>query len=196
PDEEGTSTPPAPFFASSTSGTSTPRFEPTFAFDTPNLSPLPQPEERAYLEELRERKQYTHRRRSSTGDFDDHPTEDDRQLSPRSTRGRPIPAAEAVATVVSPVVHVSARSPSPSSPSSLAISPSPESLPALLPPFSADDPISCTPPSFSESYLELEPVGVDEVWTQWAKGTLPPPASVKKATAGEGDEYSTLAFLD
>ncbi|GAA5990023.1 hypothetical protein JCM11641_000588, partial [Rhodosporidiobolus odoratus] len=42
PDEEGTSTPPAPFFASSTSGTSTPRFEPTFAFDTPNLSPLPQ----------------------------------------------------------------------------------------------------------------------------------------------------------
>ncbi|GAA5922021.1 hypothetical protein JCM6882_003606, partial [Rhodosporidiobolus microsporus] len=40
-------------------GTSTPlpRFEPTFAFDTPNLSPLPQPEERAYLEAREREKQ-------------------------------------------------------------------------------------------------------------------------------------------
>lgn len=45
--------PDAPF-SSPFSGTTTPLpagFEPTFAFDTPNLCPLPQPEERAYVEE-------------------------------------------------------------------------------------------------------------------------------------------------
>ena len=46
---------------SSTSGTSTPpfpSFEPTFAFDTTDIKPLPQPEELAFVEERNRQKRY------------------------------------------------------------------------------------------------------------------------------------------
>jgi hypothetical protein len=53
-----------------------------------------------------------------------------------------------------------------------------------------------------ESYLELEPVDVSSVWTEWAKGSLPPtddgevvkPVSPIKANGA--DDESALAFLD
>ncbi|GAA6019273.1 hypothetical protein JCM10207_005061 [Rhodosporidiobolus poonsookiae] len=165
---------PSPLFTSS--GTSTPpfpAFQPTFAFDTPNLSPLPQPEERAYLEE-RERERTRHR------------------ISAASTRGRIIPAAEAVA-----VSSVSSRA-LPSGlplPLPLSTSVSPIVPPALLPPFGDDD-LSSTPPALPESYLELEPVGIDAVWTQWAEGSLPPTESAGGKAKADGDEESALAFID
>ncbi|GAA5944143.1 hypothetical protein JCM1841_000929 [Sporobolomyces salmonicolor] len=59
---------PEPSFASPfSSSTSTPlsHSEPTFAFDTPDLKPLPQPEEKAYVEE-RNRQQLAARQTSAT----------------------------------------------------------------------------------------------------------------------------------
>ncbi|BGP50058.1 hypothetical protein JCM10450v2_005966 [Rhodotorula kratochvilovae] len=176
--------PDAPF--SPFSGTTTPLpagYEPTFAFDTPNLSPLPQPEERA-----------TDHGNDFEGGISDRrgrrPDTDDGQLSPRSTRGRFIPAAEAVPEPVS-------GTPSPAA--SYAASSSSSSSSS----FPVD--IASTPPA-TESYLELDDVTVSPVWSDWAKGApLPPLPPLGAGDDGddavmkplrEGADESALAFLD
>ncbi|GAA5918740.1 hypothetical protein JCM6882_007718, partial [Rhodosporidiobolus microsporus] len=192
-------------------GTSTPlpRFEPTFAFDTPNLSPLPQPEERAYLE-AREREKQQRRVSGSALGLRTTPsppasTIDEEETMDIKDNANPAPpATEAVANAGGPGRRVlsSTVSPTPSPPSSIAsVSPA-ASLPALLPPFGADDDdlflSSSTPPAVPESYLELEPVDVSSVWTEWATGSLPATegAKPKAAPVGDADESSALAFLD
>ncbi|GAA5825394.1 hypothetical protein JCM11251_006964 [Rhodosporidiobolus azoricus] len=193
---------PSPSFFAGGTSTPLPRFEPTFAYDTPNLSPLPQPEERAYLEQ-RDREQYE-RRRISGGALGLRTTPppfsaDEDKTQEQDQRTAPAPAlstAEAVANTAVPAIPA-AVSATPSPASSIAsLSP----LPCLLPPFEDDD-YSSTPPSLPESYLELEPVDVSSVWTEWAKGSLPSnddsevvePTSPTKAT---GDDDSALAFID
>ncbi|BGP18229.1 hypothetical protein JCM10213_007858 [Rhodosporidiobolus nylandii] len=172
--DDAVASPPAPFFAALRDGTSTPPYlfgrggQPTFAYDTVNLSPLPQPEERAYLEERERQRRRVAEAVSIIGAVDD--------------------------------VSVPSFSHSVSSASSSASSfggprtPSPVTVPALLPPFPIDDHLSSTPPAAPESYLELEPVDVDDVWTQWAKGGLPHHGAPK--SAGLGEDESALAFLD
>ncbi|GAA5920828.1 hypothetical protein JCM6882_009343, partial [Rhodosporidiobolus microsporus] len=193
-------------------GTSTPlpRFEPTFAFDTPNLSPLPQPEERAYLE-AREREKQQRRVSGSALGLRTTPSPpasiaDEEETMDIKDTTNPAPATEAVATAGGPGHRVlsSTVSPTPSPPSSIAsVSPA-ASLPALLPPFGADDDdlflSSSTPPAVPESYLELEPVDVSSVWTEWATGSLPAPTTAAGGAKPKGDaaadESSALAFLD
>ncbi|GAA5934754.1 hypothetical protein JCM10213_007852 [Rhodosporidiobolus nylandii] len=139
--DDAVASPPAPFFAALRDGTSTPPYlfgrggQPAFAYDTVNLSPLPQPEERAYLEE-RERQR---RKTSGALELELHP--DDDQMNEIK-----------------------------------------------------DQQTTTTNPTTTDSSRLLEPVGVDDVWTQWAKGGLPHHGAPK--SAGLGEDESALAFLD
>ncbi|KPV71707.1 uncharacterized protein RHOBADRAFT_56530 [Rhodotorula graminis WP1] len=217
--------PDAPF-SSPFSGTTTPLpvgFEPTFAFDTPNLCPLPQPEERAYVEE-RERQ----RRLASAGPTSTSTTSTPKttsttlrrtSVSPSSTSPSSsstttagAPKAEAVPDPVSsgpsiPSPGVTSASAATSSSSSSSSSSYAVSL--------VDGDIASTPPA-NESYLELDDrVDVSPVWSDWAKGAKLPPLPpldgganglelcddgadelMKPVFHHDGAEESALAFLD
>ncbi|BGP41895.1 hypothetical protein JCM10449v2_005889 [Rhodotorula kratochvilovae] len=175
--------PDAPF--SPFSGTTTPLpagYEPTFAFDTPNLSPLPQPEERAFVEERERQRRLasagpttatTSRAASAIGAEDAQTQTTDSSRLPVS--GTPSPAASYAASSSS------------SSSSSFPVD------------------IASTPPA-TESYLELDDVTVSPVWSDWAKGApLPPLPPLGAGDDGddavmkplrEGADESALAFLD
>ncbi|GAA6049977.1 hypothetical protein NBRC10513_001322 [Rhodotorula toruloides] len=149
-----------------------PYTEPTFAFDTQNLSPLPQPEELAFVEE-RDRQ---------------------RQLASRRTSATPESSSDAEATQES----VAASSPlalALSASSLLADTPSltssASSTSSRLSVLELD--ISSTPPA-TESYLDLEDAVVAPVWSDWAKGVLLPDKASGKP--GAADDESALAFLD
>ncbi|GAA5881981.1 hypothetical protein JCM8547_004271 [Rhodosporidiobolus lusitaniae] len=201
--EAALANPSPPLF--STTSTPLPRFEPTFAFDTPNLSPLPQPEERAYLEE-RAREQQNRRRVSAPalglttldGDEKIKTPSKTTTTTTMNTQDAPVLGSSSFSLGgSSSLPSLSSSASSVSSLSDLDTLATPHSLPALLPPFDDDALMSSsTPPALAESYLELEPVGLAEVWEQWAKGCLPA-SSGKKLEAVEGkDDESALAFLD
>ncbi|GAA6037360.1 hypothetical protein JCM8097_008529 [Rhodosporidiobolus ruineniae] len=189
--------------------------EPTFAFDTPNLNPLPQPEERAYLEEREREKQQRQRRlsvgASSLGLTSTPPTPPSssstttRTLAKMDVDSKIQHGQQAAAAVAAAAPFDSSRLVAREDDSSLqrklSLSPSvsPAVSHALLPPFDFDSPTtggSSTPPAVPESYLDLdEPVDVGEVWTTWAKGSLPASSKAKGLEPAGGDDEA-LAYLD
>ncbi|GAA6037375.1 hypothetical protein JCM8097_008537 [Rhodosporidiobolus ruineniae] len=197
-----------PLFA--TTSTPLPRYvEPTFAFDTPNLNPLPQPEERAYLQEREREKQQRQRRlsvgASSLGLTSTPPT------PPSSTTTRmdgesKIQHGQQAAVAAAPfdssrlVAREDDSSLQRKLSSVLSPSVSPAVSHALLPPFDFESPTtggSSTPPAVPESYLDLdEPVDVGEVWTTWAKGSLPVSSFKAKGLEPAGGDDEALAYLD
>ncbi|GAA6017557.1 hypothetical protein JCM10207_001206 [Rhodosporidiobolus poonsookiae] len=175
---------PSPFFTSS--GTSTPpfpAFQPTFAFDTPNLSPLPQPEERAYLEE-RERERTRHRISAASSALELHlGSSSSSASSSASTSSTSPPPSQNPDSNQHPTMT------SKTTDSSRLVAREVESsLQRKLSPSRPSRPVP--------SYLELEPVGIDAVWTQWAEGSLPPTESAGGKAKADGDEESALAFID
>ncbi|GAA5860756.1 hypothetical protein JCM3774_006275 [Rhodotorula dairenensis] len=201
------------------SGTSTPlpAYEPTFAFNTPDIKPLPQPEERAFVEE-RERQ----RRRVSHVSFDHvaaslgPPFTLDRSGPPSMTTTEGLtesqsqdrtaeatgscPPTAALSTF--PLGAHRAAAPSTPSHSSGTSSASGGSVSGGL-----ELDISSTPPTSSESYLDLHDLDVSPEWSAWAKAggattgaTLLPldskASSLELPHEHADDDESALAFLD
>ncbi|GAA5940471.1 bZIP transcription factor [Sporobolomyces koalae] len=162
--------------AISTTTTPFAAYEPTFAFDTADLKPLPQPEELAFLEEHTSPSPPRLVGPSRLELVDGEPG----QLSPRSTRGRFIPAAEAAPLPSSSSVPLSFdRSPS----LSASISSTPSSVASLD--------LASTPPS-TESYLEdLDNLAPPPMWNEWVKID---PSSTKDED--DSNVTSGLAFVD
>ncbi|GAA5916724.1 bZIP transcription factor [Sporobolomyces salmoneus] len=169
------------------STTSTPysNYEPTFAFNTANLKPLPQPEELAFVE-AREREKRTpplHLAQIPLPSLPLHNSTPTRVVGGPSTRGRSIPAAEAVQ------LSQSTSSSTSSSSSSLTRSPSLSASISSTPGSVASLDLASTPPS-TESYLEdLDHFAPPPLWNEWVKSD---PDSKEE----ESNVTSGLAFVD
>ncbi|GEM10268.1 basic-leucine zipper (bZIP) transcription factor [Rhodotorula toruloides] len=149
-----------------------PYTEPTFAFDTPNLSPLPQPEELAFVEERDRQRQLGSRRPSATPESGSDGTE----------------ATQDSVTASSPSALALSASSLAGTPSLASSASSTSSRSSVL-----ELDISSTPPA-TESYLDLEDAVVAPVWSDWAKGVVLPDESSGKP--GAADDDAALAFLD
>uniref|UniRef100_A0A0K3CLS1 BY PROTMAP: gi/472585397/gb/EMS22951.1/ Basic-leucine zipper (BZIP) transcription factor [Rhodosporidium toruloides NP11] n=1 Tax=Rhodotorula toruloides TaxID=5286 RepID=A0A0K3CLS1_RHOTO len=153
-----------------------PYTEPTFAFDTQNLSPLPQPEELAFVEERdrQRQRQLASRRASSTPESSSDGTAEATQESVAASS--PLALALSASSLLADTPSLTSSASSTSSRSSVL-----------------ELDISSTPPA-TESYLDLEDAVVAPVWSDWAKGVLLPDESSGKP--GAADDESALAFLD
>ncbi|GAA5977682.1 hypothetical protein JCM10908_005055 [Rhodotorula pacifica] len=180
------------------SGTSTPlpAYEPTFAFNTPDIKPLPQPEERAFVEE-RERQ----RRRASQ-----HLVVLGPPFSLDSTRGRFIPAAEATGPSCPSTASLStfrleahdARPDAAFLPSTPSLSSSASSSTA-----GSVSGLELDIPTTPESYLDLHDLDVSPEWSAWAKSIVHPPLDAKAGPTAEQQHHekadadeSALAYLN
>ncbi|GAA5880984.1 hypothetical protein JCM16303_004624 [Sporobolomyces ruberrimus] len=168
---------------SATSSTPFPSFEPTFAFNTADLKPLPQPEELAFVEQRERQKRFGTSASSPPLSIAQIPLPSlpsTSSTSPESTRGRIIPAAEAVQLSLSSSSSTSTsltRSPS----LSASISSTPSSVASLD--------LASTPPS-TESYLEdLDDLAPPPMWNEWVKSDPESKEDDSAVTAG-------LAFID
>ncbi|EMS22957.1 Basic-leucine zipper (bZIP) transcription factor [Rhodotorula toruloides NP11] len=169
-----------------------PYTEPTFAFDTQNLSPLPQPQELAFVEARDRQRQLASRRMSATpesGSDGTGKTEGAEQTSDGSSRlVAPEATQESVAASSPLALALSASSLVADTPSLTSSASSTSSRSSVL-----ELDISSTPPA-TESYLDLEDAVVAPVWSDWAKGVLLPDESSGKPGAAEDE--SALVFLD
>ncbi|POY70898.1 hypothetical protein BMF94_6076 [Rhodotorula taiwanensis] len=159
------------------SGTSTPlpAYEPTFAFNTADIKPLPQPEERAFVEQ-RERE----RRRASQTSFD--------VIAPLAEATYP-----SFASLSTFRLDVASGSSTPSL-SSGSSSSSAGSVSGL-----ELDISSC--PATPESYLDLHELDVSPEWSAWAAKSNKNAADAKAGPSVEphhenADDESALAYLD
>ncbi|GAA5845092.1 hypothetical protein JCM3766R1_004432 [Sporobolomyces carnicolor] len=156
-----------------------PSSEPTFAFDTADLKPLPQPEELAFVTAREQQKRSPPLSMAHIPLPSLPPPE---RVGP-ATRGRFIPAAEAVQ------LSLSSSSSSMSSSSSLTRSPSLCASMSSTPSSMASLDLASTPPA-TESYLgDLDDLAPPPMWNEWVKVDV-------DAKEEESNVTSGLAFID
>ncbi|GAA5988372.1 hypothetical protein JCM5350_004421 [Sporobolomyces pararoseus] len=164
----------------STTTTPFPAYEPTFAFNTANIQPLPQPEELAFVE-ARERQKRTPPLGITQIPLPSLPLSLDK-AGTSSTRGRFFPAAEAAQLSMS-----TSSSNNSSSSSTFARSPSLSASVSSTPSSIASLDLASTPPS-TESYLEDLDNLAPPIWNDWVKSD---PDSKEEEITSSG-----LAFVD
>ncbi|GAA5959497.1 hypothetical protein JCM8115_003730 [Rhodotorula mucilaginosa] len=180
------------------SGPSTPlpAYEPTFAFNTPDIKPLPQPEERAFVEE-RERQ----RRRTSQVSFEHlAPLGPPFSLDPPSTTSRPIETRPNDRTAASlstfRLEALPAAAIVPSTPSLLSGASSSSAAGSVS---GLELDIASTPEPAAESYLDLHELDVSPEWSAWAKAVEPSldsRAGPLESGPQPHDDESALTYLN
>ncbi|GAA5977661.1 hypothetical protein JCM10908_005050 [Rhodotorula pacifica] len=187
------------------SGTSTPlpAYEPTFAFNTPDIKPLPQPEELAFVEE-RERQR---RRASQPLVVLGPPFSLDSSVSSSTETQSEDRNAEATGASCPPIASLSTfRLEAHGAGPDAAFLPSTPSLSSSASSASTAGSVSGLEldiPTTPESYLDLHDLDVSPEWSAWAKSVVHPPLDAKAGPPAEQQHHenadadeSALAYLN